>query len=250
MQRITVGGKIICIFMVKDKQGFTVHKDLLALHSGYFRNRFRDAEEDEKFELQDFKAATFADFHAWLYSGIFLDAKDLVTSMSSQETWALGSFLKAPAYQNHCMDLMRNDFRSHYGTTRDYKRVLIEDIESAYNHTSKGSLLRVFMVDLVCSKDVWGTLPKGSTEQKEWEALSENNTDFKRDTLTRLPQPWLGTFPWDEQYREGYLEDEERLDETWEKLILASRSLSDIEEAARTGEVKSIIELAHLRGNK
>ncbi|KAF8857301.1 hypothetical protein BDZ45DRAFT_691028 [Acephala macrosclerotiorum] len=124
------------------------------------------------------------------------------------------------------------------------------DIGLAYNLTSKGSLIRAFTVDLVWSKDVWGTLPNSTAEQKEWGALSENNANFKRDTLMRLPQPRFGTFPWDEQYRQDYLEEEECLDETWEKLILASRPLFDTEEAARTGEVRSIIELAHLRLEK
>jgi hypothetical protein len=50
-------------------QTFSIHKDLLTLHSGYFDHRLRGAEDDHKLELFQTTPSTFVTFHSWLYTG-------------------------------------------------------------------------------------------------------------------------------------------------------------------------------------
>lgn len=104
---------MVDVFVGQDKQVFSIHKDLLALHSTYFSTLFDADEDDSKIELSQFKfkAVTFADFHAWLYSGEFLDADGEMADAEGLEMvgggesqWLLSQFLEAPAFENLCVD--------------------------------------------------------------------------------------------------------------------------------------------------
>ena len=56
-----------------------------------------------------------------------------------------------------------------------------------------------------------------------------------------------GVSPWDDEHRDMYMEEEVLLEERWEKQILSTRTKADIEKDARAGDIRSIIELEHLK---
>ncbi|KUJ07534.1 uncharacterized protein LY89DRAFT_660287, partial [Mollisia scopiformis] len=61
---------------------------------------------------------------------------------------------------------------------------------------------------------------------------------------------WNGSYPWDDENRPRYVEEELSLNQAWETQILASRDLNSIKIAAKNNCFRSIVELDHLRRRK
>lgn len=237
------------IFVGNDNQTFAVHKDLIVLHSGYFANRFREGNEDEKIALPQFKPAIFADFHAWLYSGKFMQPVKpgfLSTPTSGEELWALGEFLRAPSFQNYVMD-----DNIHAYKTEKKNWIYVASFDSIYkNTTTRASLLRKLAVDVLTFYNPFQIHQEGSKAWGEWDALRQKYPDLSKDLAEAEGMQWNGTHPWDHEHRASYMVKEVPLEQTWEKQILAKRSKSEIIEGKRVHDIRSIIELAHLERRK
>ncbi|KAF8857298.1 hypothetical protein BDZ45DRAFT_691024 [Acephala macrosclerotiorum] len=221
-------------------QAFLIHKHLLALHSKYFSNLFREfhepakreasgilegsdsrsesvlatssvedkdkitnedtdgnlevedpdneledvqnesPDEDEKtgmkFKLPQFNAYIFADFYSLLYSGRLLEARSLQHEISGEQLTALGEFLEAPALQNLCME----GNIIHYRDDEQYDHwILVKCIESVYDVTRKGSLLRKLVADLLNLLNPIGKVR--GPKLKKWKALLIKCPDIKND---------------------------------------------------------------------
>ncbi|KAF4635823.1 hypothetical protein G7Y89_g2264 [Cudoniella acicularis] len=242
MALVISSSEMTTIFVGKEKRSFSAHKDLLALHSAYFRNRFLDAHnDDDKITLPNFKPYIFADFHSWLYSGQILQVPGdaLNTPTSQEELWALANFLEAPVFQNHCMDLIRTDCKT---TPNNF--VCIDSIESMYNVTKPRSLLRKFMADVMNCKNPFQTLQEGSEAWKDWETLLKRLPELSIDMARASGKHWNDSFPWDEKHREAYMEKELPLEEVWDMEILAKRSKAEVEEKSKAGDLQKDLQFS------
>ncbi|KUJ16523.1 uncharacterized protein LY89DRAFT_734624 [Mollisia scopiformis] len=244
--RVIIGSPQVEIWVGEKQQAFIVHQHLLTLHSGYFNRRFSIDEEDEKIQLPEVQPKRFTDFVSWMYYGTLLDTDVTESETAGEDNWALGSFLEAPSFQNHCMD---DCFRH---ACRDERRhfVYVTSIESVYKATEKASVARKFTTDLMNCLNPLKKLKEGSEKWNDWTAMLERCPDLKADMENAVRQDWNGTYPWDCQYRDSYMVEEFNLGERWEEQILARRSLEQITMDAATGEMKSVLQLSHLKRKK
>ena len=120
LQRVILFSEVVRLIVGTDKKIFRVHKDMLCLHSCSFAARFSDSsfdedDEDEEIALPVIKAALFADFVSYLYTGSFLrvlaDISGEPGGVGASELWELGTFLKAPGFQNMRLDSFRANFK-------------------------------------------------------------------------------------------------------------------------------------------
>lgn len=178
---------------------------------------------------------------------MFLDNKTLKTiglakATTGHELWAMGSFLKAPRYQDYVFELNRESYR-----TEPNHWLYADSVEAAYTLTRQDALLRSWIADLMNCVNPLKNLQRGSEEFLKWEALFERCPDIKIDMDNAIRKEWNDSHPWDDEYRIDYKEKEIPLDEAYEIQILEKRTLAEIKEATKTKEVISHIELAHLR---
>jgi hypothetical protein len=229
------------VFVGKENQPFTIHKDLLILHAGYFRNFFHDAADDTKVALPNIKPSLFIDFISWLYTGKFLDVSNeaLGGGPRTDMLWELGRSLRCPAFQNLCMDDCRI-----YCQDPAAPWPYVEAISTMYTLTKKGSLLRKFAAHSMMCKNPFTELEEGSREYKKWEKLLEKCPDLATDMVKG--KNWNGTRPWDDEHRGAYMEEEADLDKRWDELILRQRTKAEIKKEADKKDIRSIIELEHL----
>ncbi|KAF8855650.1 hypothetical protein BDZ45DRAFT_499142 [Acephala macrosclerotiorum] len=204
--KITPFSATIPIYVGADKQLFHVQKGLLTLHSLYFRNRFKDRAEGDEEK----------------------------------------PFLRAPAFQNVCMD----DCRKYCKDPKNEWPVL-SYVELMYRIGAKGSKLRLFAAHSVVRRHPFEKFEEGSEEYRAWDKLFEKWPDLLSDINKGLAKKWNGAFPWDDELRDDYMEKERELDQEWEEQILL-RGLDNIKKDAKKKCVRSIIELDHLqsKGNR
>ncbi|CZR61649.1 uncharacterized protein PAC_11546 [Phialocephala subalpina] len=199
-----------------------IHKELLALHFGYFRRKFREASKDKIIAAQfpHFEAPIFANFCAWLYSRLFMQATVLNTDTSGEELYALCTLLEAPAAQNLSMEEALQD----YGIG-DNHWMDPESVASVYGVTGKGSLLRKLCANVLN----WKTLEKITKEDNTWWGrVFQQYPDIKTEMKSATRQ-------------QG---------ETWKELILETRPRADIELGAAAGRVYMKLWLDHLEPEK
>lgn len=155
----------------------------MALHSAYFKERLRaiEGDTDEKISLPDVNPDIFAEFYAWMYTGKWIDTPALCTESTGGKTYALATFLEAPAFQNLHMDENRKDYKND-----KFNWLYARSVESVYKVTKKDSLHRKFTSHVVSCKDPLQVFPKGSKEWKAWKdckgskGLFERYPDLKR----------------------------------------------------------------------
>jgi hypothetical protein len=201
--------EVVEIYAGKEKQTFFVHKDLLALHSTYFRNFFSDkgAGVEKKLTVAA-KPSLFADFVSWIYFGEYLKVKNdaLEGNTAVDHLWELGRLFKAPAFQNFCMD----DCRTYCKASEldpDQPWPFVYGIKQMYSITPKGSPLRKLAVDSLTYKNPLQEKKKGSAVWKEWKALltGQNSkeawiNDLREDFALEAGRDWkkmppVSTFP-------------------------------------------------------
>jgi hypothetical protein len=192
------------------------------------------------------KPASFAEFVSWLNIGWCLDFKDyLHDGIEAGHAWALGELLEAPAFQNWCMDT----FREHCKKPKK-EWPAVEKIRVIYETSTKDSKLRKFAAHSMACKNPFEQYMEGSEMYKAWNTLLEDSPEIAQDIVRGAGKKWNGTFPWDDEHRQAYLEDEVDLEQLWEKQILAARSIEDVKAAAQRNCIRSKIELAHLERKK
>jgi hypothetical protein len=172
--RVILYSETVEIFAGKQqKETFTVHKDLLTLHSTYFSNFFSEKGPDvDKKAAISAKPSLFADFVSWIYFGEFLkvDNNALEGGAAVDELWELGRFFGAPAFQNFCMDDCRNYCKaSETSATEPWP--FIEGIKLMYSITPRPCPLRSLAVDSLSYKNPLQENKEGSLVWKEWDSL-------------------------------------------------------------------------------
>ena len=184
-KRVVSVSEIVVIFVGEkaEKQPFFVHKDLIALHSHYFRYHFHsgqlslpDSEEEKKIILPQYKASVFADFNSWLYSGDFLHVGSAWNDVTLfQDRWRLGSYLKAPNFQNFCMEAILKEYKqepTHW--------MFADHVEYVYKSTAKNSLHRKLTAHVMYCNNPFQKLEAGSKALREWDALFEKFPELVR----------------------------------------------------------------------
>jgi hypothetical protein len=80
----------------EENETFSVHKDLLMLHSTSLREHLEEYTEDGKLALPDLKPAMFADFVSWMYMGNYLQVGNDTLGVADPctELWTMGAFLQ------------------------------------------------------------------------------------------------------------------------------------------------------------
>jgi len=179
---------MVAIAVRKDmhRHTFAVHQDLLALHSTYFDQVFRD---DEVLTEIEALPCVFADFVSWMYSGWLNENKGIEARGSIPELWKLGHNLKAPDFQNFCMDFFRDSCGCLDNDGNTSWCISLRDIELIYTKTPKKSPLRKFAADCLSYKDPRTHLNSDSEDWKAWQEL-----------LTEPSKPkasWVEELRWD-----------------------------------------------------
>jgi len=182
-RRVVLLSTIVNVFVGEETRPFRLHKDLLTLHSNYFVNGLREAEEDKI--LINTTPACFADFVGWMYNGKIFKTEGPGSQLSY--LWALGSLLEAPAFQNVCMDLCRL-YYCEYGPC-------VSMVELAYEITEKGSLLRKFAADSMFYLDIFDKYEEGSPDLIQWKELLEKYHDLSLLVASGSRNKWSGTAP-------------------------------------------------------
>lgn len=102
------GSSMVEIFIGADNNRTTlkIPKDLLAIHSEYFYNRFKDEDEDLKMDFPIVDPAIFGIFQSWLYCGQIVNFPNIPPHMWFG-CWSMGQTFLAPGFQNHIMDNIR-----------------------------------------------------------------------------------------------------------------------------------------------
>lgn len=161
----------------------------MALHSNYFSTLFEADEDDSKIELSQFKAVTFADFHAWLYSCEFLDANGPMADAEVLEmvggvesVWLLSQFLVAPAFGNLCMD---RHFRQACETEPKHW-MYASNIELVYSMTPEDSLPRKFTADQMNCLNPLKRYKEGGAKWLEWNTMLDRCPDLRADMEKQL----------------------------------------------------------------
>jgi hypothetical protein len=151
-------GSSVLHFIVGPKeqeQTFSIHKNLLTLHSGYHRNYFQkrnseDDNADEVYRHPEIQPEIFAYFYTWLYGGnpstIFGSA--LATLKPGGPTvaetlWIFADKWRVPGLQNYAMDAIRHGFKID-------DEIDAEQVKATYSQSSKDSYLpRKLTADMI-----------------------------------------------------------------------------------------------------
>jgi hypothetical protein len=109
LNRIVLCSPVVILVVREGKQKFSVHKDLLAIHSRCSRDCFNRADrikdgESVEIRLPKCKASQLGGFILWAYKGEKLEG---VCTDNNEVLWKFGDILRYPDYQNDCMDGLR-----------------------------------------------------------------------------------------------------------------------------------------------
>jgi hypothetical protein len=184
---------------------------------------------------------------SWLYTRKFLEVcnEEIYDRVWSVDIWGLGRLLEAPAFQNWCMDTVRE-----YCKMPDREWPVLEVVDAIYKTSCKDSKFRKFAAHSMARESPFEKYEEGSEMYKSWNTLLKNSPDLGIDIALVAGKEWNGIYPWDDEHRQAYLEDEVDLDQRWEYQILAARSIEEIKVAAKSNCIRSILELAHIERKK
>jgi BTB/POZ domain len=233
---------------------FRVDKSLLILHSGFFRNKFSDLDEQEDerkgFSLPNVDPACFVDFVCWMRRGEILTtvSQEVMypdSSVSLEKQWLLGQFLEAPGFQNWVTWIGLTG----YWEKQEHSQTPIEEVRFLYELPDKVSKLRRFYADFVACQNPFQKYREKDPEYEVWRDLFKEFPELALDVLEAGAKK-NDKFPWDHTRIGDYMEDEPDLNQVWEEMILKARPLAQIEENARNGCIRSKIELDHIMRNQ
>jgi hypothetical protein len=238
LQRIILSSKMIEVLVGSEKRSFTIHKDLLTLHSPYLGLGLQGVGQQAAEYLAQIEPSAFADFAYFIYTG-----KILVSHLNSPgvatlaELWRLGKDIQCPALQNKAVDLCREWLKESDGPWK---------FEDVYKCAEKGSKLRKLASHVMAFQNPFVEYDEKSEEFKAWDDLLARVPDVAVDFAKAFGLKWHRTKPWDEQNLATYMEEEVSLEERWENQILSRRTKETIEREAGANCIRSIIELQHL----
>jgi hypothetical protein len=109
--------------------------------------------------------------------------------------------------------------------------------------------LKRFIAESVACRNPFEKYGKEDLEYCSWSNLFRELPDLGLD-VARAAAKKSNVFPWDDARISEYMEEELDLNRLWEEQILKRRNLEEIEEDARGGCIRSIIELDHINHNK
>jgi hypothetical protein len=236
----------ITIFVGPKQNAFHANKTLLALHSGYLKGKLAEIEHQgaQKISLPEVNACQFAEFICWIRSYRWVPVPihgDL--DCLGERFWQLGSLPKAPGFQNAAMD----DIRRWCKDSKTKSWPDRKDVDLIYRLTTPGAKLRRFAADSVACRNPFEKYREGEDAYKAWEQLFKDWPALTTEVANAAEEDWNGTYPWEDENRERYMQEEVPLDQLWEGNILARRSIKEIKEAAKNGCLRSMIELDHLK---
>jgi hypothetical protein len=199
--------------------------------------------EETKICLPRIDSNSFADFICWLYTD---EPKSNVGLPRDDDMKFLydASFLRAPAYSNALMDVLRErHFRLYEGTITRRSDYYVQ----AWKAHPEGSLVRRFISDLVAYSQPFKV--EGSEECKVWEEEVKNNLGFAGEFSRAVGRVQLCGHPCDEENRGSYMEKEFDLEKRWDETILKNATRGEVERSARDGDTRSLVNLHHLNRN-
>lgn len=245
--------------MGTNQKTFYVDKFLLGLHSGLFRNKFADLEElydeqdvdSKQLSLPKVDTAMFAEFVCWMTHGRLMpfDAEVIHsdTRHFGENAWLLGRFLEAPGFQNF---VVWEDWRVRCQDANAANAwPSVESVRFIYALGAEETNLKRFIAESVACRNPFEKYGKEDLEYCSWSNLFRELPDLGLD-VARAAAKKSNVFPWDDARISEYMEEELDLNRLWEEQILKRRNLEEIEEDARGGCIRSIIELDHINHNK
>lgn len=222
-----------------------IHQDLLAIHSGHFREWLNKCQSLQDFEFNNtpyplkVKLSQFYFFLGWLHTGSLLDTKLFTSYDLTGKLWELGAFLEAPGFQNSVIDKVRSQYRN--GKSKKYY-MNKKTIKGIYGTTRSGSRPRKL------ASDIMGMLKVADGDDYEkkwvWAKLLKKIPGLNRDYTSAHQETWIGS-PWDERYRARYMVQEEPVYDMWEQQIL-KKGNATLEERKADKTLEGQLEWEHL----
>jgi hypothetical protein len=177
----------------KERLSYTVHEDLLTLHTPYFNKALAKGME---LEIPAEPPTLFADFVSWMYSADWVWNERVKKDVDIEALWELGRVLQAPGFQNFCMhDLMNYCKNSETDELSPWP--IPSSITRIYTTTPKASMLRKFAVDSIAYRDPLVILKKGDIHLEEWSQLLTQRKpeeawikDLRKDLARVLAEQW------------------------------------------------------------
>lgn len=252
-----------------ESQTFIVHRDLLILHSTYFRNIFAPEPEIKQepipnpkplsqvaqrranllaqaileLDFVEFSRLEFAKFISWLNIGTtFFPYESSNPRPDWVRLWSLGQKLISPGFQNAIM----NSFCTHLADPTNNPRPSPSLISLIYDLTSKGSKLRKLAAAWLAFKSPLDRPDISKDEYNQWLKLYSKKNEISLDIVME-GQKWQKARPWDVSYRWEFFVEEETVTKAWGKMILQKRTEDEIKKSADCGCSRSMLELSHLK---
>ncbi|KAL3420338.1 hypothetical protein PVAG01_08837 [Phlyctema vagabunda] len=220
-------------------QSFVVHEDLLNLHTNV--RLFRGY----SLGLPGVSPTHLAHFVSWMYTG------DIHKEIDStvEELWTAAKTLGSRRFKNHCMDHIRIIAKEQYEDPDRKPYPSCEEVTAAYSSSAvEESKLRLFMADcLSCCSPYSASDPEGNAA---WDLVFGKCNNLSLDVLKAGLMNWGKAKPWDNQFRDRYVEDVMPLDEEWRTVLSYHNLRSMVDSAARDGNVKAIVKKAAFNENK
>ncbi|KAF1841984.1 uncharacterized protein K460DRAFT_358665 [Cucurbitaria berberidis CBS 394.84] len=123
----------------------------------------------------------FQIFVQWIYFGnlpTFLEFTEHVRFSRGFPLWVMGDMLMAQSFKGHAMEKIYRRVRCAW-----LCKIMANEVEYCWNHTTPGSLLRKFTVDLV-AQDVMHNTFIGKS--KEWQQLLQTHSDLQCEVLSTI----------------------------------------------------------------
>jgi hypothetical protein len=234
------------VFVGKGKEAYTVHKDLLSLHSSWFEDYFQsDAfDEENKVFLPQISNSYFADFICWLYSRES-QTDPAIEDHNLTKSLRCGAILGAPAYSNIIMDKLIR-----YVSSTDPATYNNLWFMKNFENSEEGSPLRLFISHLIAHYNPFSQYPEDSEDYKFWRKMLKKYHQLAFEVSIAAGKKWNGNSPCHIQHRATYMEEPYDLSKRWEEQILRRRTKTDIELAASANCGRSKVELYHLNKDK
>jgi len=252
-----VSSPVVSIVIGLEKRTFLLHRDLLTVHSDFFRKIFDptlNAAVTPHLILTTINPSQFMNFVIWLQSGTInstispevMRPEKMITLEDEYEgLWAMGEKIHAVGFQNYCMKkiLCFGEKKEVWPTT--------DVAQFAYQHTKKGSALRRLMADLLGRYNPMKICVAGSKEWNEWHSTYKKYPELSIDMLCVAGNQLDKKIPvWNDEWKERFMETEICLEDRWAMQILANETLQMVKKMANTGCVKSMLEFKHLESRK
>ena len=220
-----------------------VVRALLTLHTPFFegcvfQKRYRSKATGQEFIRDairippEISKPDLRQLMYWICNGkLNLGEENNLEDPSPASLWQLGVMCQMPAFQNSCVDMLRNYFAKEHADEKAYPN--IEDVKRIYDTSTKYNQTRYLAADALARRVLSQHRRDGSNrESRTWASAITRVSGLMADLSWTGAQDWDGKLPWDDSHRSRYMVDEVPLEQLLEERILKPKREREAAESA------------------